>query len=221
LPEPGRTWDLHRFPLPVGDTRFEVVDLEFEGSLERVLERDRASLVVNGGYWDPNRQPEGLTVVGERVRVGFDPALGGGVLVVRDGRARLVDAELDGVFSPTGVAFAQQCKPRLVVDGAVNIRRDDGQRADRTGLCVRDGGRTLEIAVARTGDDSRARGGPSLYAFAEALAAAGCEQALNLDGGPSSGIAWRAPDGVRGLPTRTAIRLAIVAHVEEPSREEP
>jgi len=52
--------------------------------------------------------------------------------------------------------------------------------------------------------------GPSLFALAGYLARAGCESALNLDGGPSTGVAWREDGGVRLLPPRAPVRHAVV-----------
>ena len=90
----------------------------------------------------------------------------------------------------------------------MNIRSDDGNRADRTALCLRDGGRTLDVVVART-NDAAGRDGPTLYRFARALARRGCQQALNLDGGPSTGVAWRDGEQVRFLPPRSPVRHAV------------
>ncbi len=208
----GATYELHRFPIDLRRARFEVIDTAFDRTLAGVLAERGATVVVNGGYWDPERQPEGLTVVGGRTLVPFDDDLGGGVLVVDGGRARLLDAEAGPPALPAGVDFAQQCMPRLVVDGAVNVRATN-RRADRTALCLREGGRALELVVARTGDGARGRQGPTLHALAEKLAALGCEQALNLDGGPSSGVAWRQGGEVRELASRVGVKLAVAVHL--------
>lgn len=203
----GGFYELHRFRFEVAMARFAVVDLAFERPLAAALEASDGSLIFNGGFWDPDRAPEGLTVVDGQTLVPFDDDLGGGVLVVEDGRARLLDAQA-GAPATEALDFAQQAKPRLVVGGAVNVRRAR-PRADRTALCVRDDGRTLELVVARTADDRRGRDGPTLHALAEKLVEIGCEEALNLDGGPSTGVAWRQDGAVRALPSRVAVKLAI------------
>jgi hypothetical protein len=51
--------------------------------------------------------------------------------------------------------------------------------------------------------------GPTLALLADMLVSRGCEGALNLDGGPSTGIAWRQDGGVQVLAPRGALRHAI------------
>ena len=213
LPRDAR-YRLIRVPVDLGRARLQPVDLEFERTLRAELERSRASIVINGGFWDPDREPEGLTVIGGRVLVPFDADLGGGVLVVEGGRARVLDAEAGEPLVRPGWAFAQQAKPRLVVGGQVNIERDTGRRADRTAVCLRDGGRTIELVHARTADERRGRDGPTLFRFAHTLVAKGCEDALNLDGGPSSGMVWRENGVVHDRPTRVGVRLGIAVHID-------
>ena len=152
-------------------------------------------------------RPDGLSLAHGREESPLRRDLSGGVLSVARGMARLHESE---TFSPPpGTEFAVQCRPRLVVDGRVNIRSDDGRRADRTVLCVRDGGATLELYVART-DHPTGMGGPTLFVLATELLRRGCEQALNLDGGPSTGVAWRQSETeVRLLRPRGPVRQAI------------
>jgi uncharacterized protein YigE (DUF2233 family) len=212
----GKTYRLVRIPIDVARARFTPVDLVWDRTVAAELEGSRASVVINGGFWNPDREPEGLTVVDGRVVVAFEPELAGGILVVEGGRARVLDGELGHPIIEPSWSFAQQAKPRLVVDGAVQIERDTGRRADRTAVCIRDEGRTIELLHARTADDRRGRDGPTLYTFAEKLVALGCDDALNLDGGPSSGLAWREDGAIRDLPTRVGVRLAIAVTLEGP-----
>jgi uncharacterized protein YigE (DUF2233 family) len=122
-----------------------------------------------------------------------NPRGGSGTLVVRENRAELVDAAAPLPPAPR-IDLAVQCGPRLVErDGSPGIYRDDGQRYARTAACIRDDGRTLDIVVTWTRDAPMR--GPGLYNFARLLAAAspvgdprGCAAALNLDGGPSTGV---------------------------------
>jgi hypothetical protein len=127
------------------------------------------------------------------------------VLVIAEGRARLLER---GASLPEKTDFAVQCGPRLIeADGSVGIRTDDGQRAARTALCIREGGRELDVIVAAS--QERLGAGPGLFQLARWLAEplapgepSGCEAALNLDGGPSTGLVvasapalFRAPLG--------------------------
>ncbi len=205
LPD-GHSYRLHTFRVALARARVEVVDLRMSLALDDVVRTRGASLVINGGFFGLQGEPEGMVVSGGRLLSPFLARIGGGIVEARGGVAHLLDGEAPPLEQSAD--FALQCRPRLVVDRAVNIRRDDGQRADRTALCLRDGGRTLDVVVART-DGEEGLGGPTLYGFARVLARTGCEQALNLDGGPSTGAAWRDGGQVRFLPPRSAVRHAV------------
>ena len=204
----GESYVLYAFSFRVEEVRFGVADLEASDSLEAVLARTGASLVVNGGFFDAQRRPEGLVRVEGAELSPFSPSLGGGVLSVLADRSVLSDAQ---GFSapPAGARFSIQARPRLVVNGEANTR-DEKAKAERTALCVLGEGRRLEVVLAR----GPSRGdGPTLAFFAEMLVSRGCEQALNLDGGPSTGAAWRGAKEVESLPIRAAIRQAITVRL--------
>jgi hypothetical protein len=207
----GDPYELDRWTLPLDRTDIEVADAGMGRDFERWV-REGASLVINGGFYGTDRRPEGLVIAQGRERSAFLARIGGGVLAVTDGRAQLFDAEADPLGLPDRSDFAIQCRPRLVVDGRNNIRRPTRQTAARTALCIRDGGRRLDVYLARR-EPSRGRAGPNLYTLAAELVREGCEHALNLDGGPSTGAAWRTQRGVESLPPRRGVRHAIVFRV--------
>ncbi|HYQ15500.1 MAG TPA: phosphodiester glycosidase family protein [Polyangiaceae bacterium] len=88
--------------------------------------------------------------------------------------------------------LAVQSFPLLVeLDGRSGIHRDDGRRAARTVACLVDRALHFIVIAAPRGE------GPTLFEAADLLRAAaplgfGCRVALNLDGGPSTGV-WFAP----------------------------
>ena len=178
------------------DVRLAIVDQPLDARLALPA---GALAAFNGGFFDAEGEAEGYAVSRGRVLAAYDPALGGGVLVVRGPRAELYDGE---TFAPPADPpdFALQARPRLVVDGAVNIQSETGRRAARTALCLRDDGRSLEVVVRPAPPDA----GPTLLELARELAAAGCEDALNLDGGPSTGVV---------TPTRTSQPRGPIRHV--------
>ncbi len=199
--------DRSRHRYPVAGVRVRILDLGDSGAFRPAIEALPAAtflVAVNGGFFDGARRPVGLAVSEGRAFSPLDRALGGGVVWLRDKHLRLSAAE---TFDEQGVDFAVQARPRLVVDGQVNIRRDDGRRAARMALCLRDGGRTLEL-VHRVADDASA--GPTLFELAHELVACGCEGALNLDGGPSVGWAEQVGGALELVEPRTPIRHAIV-----------
>lgn len=173
-------------------------------SLDDVAHDPTVAFAVDGGFFNPDLRPSGLLVTDRTALAPLTTGGGSGVLRIEGGRADVLAREVvaDG---GAAAAFAVQCGPRLVERGAVvGIHRDDGKRFARTAACVRDRGRTLDIVLAWDRDAPLL--GPGLLRFAERLAgpspvgdSAGCEVALNLDGGPSTGGFVRATPGHPGL----------------------
>ncbi len=204
----GEPYELYSFPFRTRDRLVRVVDLGMSVAIGDALGRLRNAVVaINGGFFGVDHSVEGLVVVGGTQIAAFDSRIGGGVLTIARGRAALHAAETFQL--PVATDFAIQCRPRLVVDGAVNIRSDDGRHADRTALCIRERGARIDVIIARSRDLDGARG-PSLFELANRLHALGCEEALNLDGGPSTAVAWIEQGRRRVLSPRAAIRHALV-----------
>jgi Phosphodiester glycosidase len=207
VPERGRAGehDLIVFRASLTRARLTIADVGMSTDLAGVLAKVGGSLAVNGGFFEVDTTPEGLAVSEGRELSAKSLVLGGGVAAIAAGRASLFAVE--DYSPPPGLDFAVQCRPRLVVSGAQHVKRDDGREAERTALCLREGGSVVEVVVAR----GEGRGsGPTLSAWSALLAARGCEGALNLDGGPSTGAAWVEDGAIRSVPPREGIRHAIV-----------
>lgn len=168
-------------------------------SIAALAQDPRVLFAVDGGFFDHAHRPAGTLISRGRRIANYNPRGGSGLLLIRQGRAEVMESSTpldEGLF----IDLAVQCGPRLIErDGSVGIYRDDGHRFARTAACVRHGGRTLDFVL--TWSPAHPLRGPGLYAFARMLAApspvgdpAGCERALNLDGGPSTGVF------VRGAP---------------------
>lgn len=199
---PVRAW---RFSLP--STSVRIVDVGMKSTLLDALGKSGATVAVNGGFFGVDDKPMGLALTDGVTLSAWSKKLSGGVVVITSGQAKMYEAES---YIPTGnPSFAIQCRPRLVVDGVVNVKSDDGHRAERTALCLRDAGQTLEVVVVH-GADVGSPTGPSLFALAKHLAAQGCDDALNLDGGPSTGVAWKDGPEPKELPPRGNVRHAVV-----------
>lgn len=204
--ENGRGYPVRTWTFPLERYELAILDVHMTSTLGAALERAGADVVANGGFFDKDGRPVGLAISGGERLSPIAPSLSGGVVTIDDERAQLLPTE--GFVLPENTRFAVQCRPRLVVDGVANVRSDDGKRAERTALCLRDGGRTIELVVVRA-DDAADEAGPSLFALARWLEQRPCEAALNLDGGPSSGVAWREGDETRVLAPRAPIRHAV------------
>jgi uncharacterized protein YigE (DUF2233 family) len=134
----------------------------------------KAVAAVNGGFFDARRAPLGLRIAGGRTRVPLRPHVDWGVLVIGDGRARIVHSR---DFRPDPeIRGAIQVGPRLIDGGvAMKLKR---QSARRTAVALDKEGRRLSlICVDRPVEAD---------ALAARLAAFGVDSALLLDGGPST-----------------------------------
>jgi hypothetical protein len=203
----GETFLLYRWSLDVAHTSFAIVDLGMRGSLVEAL-GPLGRVAINAGFFDPDGRPVGLVASEGKGLSRFSRTMSGGVFFALDGVAHIQATE---DFDPgKHVDVAVQCRPRLVVGGKANVRSDDGQRAARTALCVRDEGRTVDVFVAEPSPGTR---GPSLFALSQYLSTEHrCDDALNLDGGPSTGAAFREGDAAspKVLPPHGPLRYALV-----------
>ena len=196
------------FRFALARTRITLDDLGMSHDLAGARIRANAQLAVNGAFFDPANRAEGLAITDGRELAPLDRALSGGVLVIDGGKGELFESES---FVPrlTPPRFALQCRPRLVVDQKRNISRDDGRRAARTALCLREKGHVLDVIIARSGGVA-GEDGPTLFALAEALTKDGCDDALNLDGGPSTGSSYRDAAGDHDAPPARKVRHAVL-----------
>lgn len=196
----GETFRVRTWSFDLAATSLAIVDLGMHAPLTDAL-GPTTRLAINGGFFDTAGRPLGLVVSAGKQLSPFSPTLSGGVLSLDGGVAR-IEATESYVPGATPPPFALQCRPRLVVDARPNVSKDDGHHTDRTALCIKDDGRTLDVILATPGPTTP---GPSLYALAHYLTTQHpCTAALNLDGGPSTGAASRATDA--SAPTLVAPR---------------
>jgi uncharacterized protein YigE (DUF2233 family) len=200
----GKPSRVHRFRVRLAEVRTEITDLGFEVPVSGSL--GDALLAINGGYWEWHRGKPRMMgwVVSDGTQLSpLRPKLDGGVLIVQQSRARIARAA--GLSTkPQGVELAVQCRPRLVESGKVVSDLNSQGRAARTAVCIRDGGHTLDAYLSEPRDR-----GPTLSELGQWLAAEGCSDALNLDGGPSTAAAFRNVDGILKLGPGTGLPYSI------------
>ncbi|MCO6453030.1 MAG: phosphodiester glycosidase family protein [Caldilineales bacterium] len=187
------------------DHRFEpgLLDGEFiSGWLEQ---KGRATAAVNCGFF---QESEGayrhiglLMTNGEqsaRLRSNW-----GGVLIVRNGEAFVVRRP-QRLLAPADLGI--QGWPMLLEGGSALPRLNDVDPARRTAVGVDGAGRVVWLATAQQ---------ITLADFAEQLQhpKLGLIDAINLDGGSSTGLKWRAnpnvsQSGIESLPVPCAILLS-------------
>lgn len=165
------------------------------------LQKSRARVVINGGYFDGEGKPMGLRVRGGKRLTRLRKA-NWGVFWIKNGRAKIQHTR--DYSSTTRPDEAIQCGPRLVVAGKTTDLKPQWDR--RTGIGIDRSGRVV-LAIAD--------GQLSLEEFAKAFAASnglGCRDALNLDGGGSTQLAYtrngkrEVVDGAWPVPDAIAIR---------------
>lgn len=149
------------------------------------------ALAINGGFFERDKQkvlaPSGLVIVGGKELAPEHPRAGSGI----------VYATTDGAFigyrkdlaDHARMKYAVQVGPVLVDPGGkVGVADKQHDRQNRSAVCL--GGDALVIVAVE--------GGLSLFQLASLLArpaadgGIGCDVALNLDGGPSTQVAFHA-----------------------------
>jgi hypothetical protein len=183
----GAGWGFSDLRVDLSQIRLEIA-ISGRGEQLAKLLPEKALAVVNGGYFEADFRPSTWLKRGGVELGKKSDTSKGGVLAVGAKGAYL------GPFS--GLSFepelAVQSFPLIVeVDGSAGIHRDDGRRAARTVVCWSGAELHFVVIAAPRGD------GPTLFETAALLqqpwpAGFGCRAALNLDGGPSSGV-WFAP----------------------------
>jgi uncharacterized protein YigE (DUF2233 family) len=205
LAEDAFDFDVKTWSRPLDAYEVTIEDVGMSTALDTVLEKTGGDLVVNGGFFDKEGKALGLAMSNGLRLSSLAKKMSGGVLTVAGDGTKAELFETESFDPPEMLKFAVQCRPRLVVKGEANVKSDDGHRSERTALCLRDGGKTIDTFLVRGGE-----GGPSLFSLGKWLATKGCEEALNLDGGPSTGAAWIENGEKKMLAPRGAIRHAIV-----------
>lgn len=186
---------LLEFPLDPKTTRLDVAS---HGELKRtsqIAEAAGALAAVNGGFYDTkNGNPVGLLRLDGELHNPANPGQGS-LGIDRRGRLHLM-ARPAGDW-PTMVD-ALGAGPMLLRDGKVldHGERQRTIRHPRTAIGKGPGDRVVLLTV-----DGRTEqaGGMSFEELATTLAALGCSEALNLDGGGSSTL-WVAGRGVCNFP---------------------
>lgn len=206
--EDARRYNVRSWSFPLARWELRIEDVGMTTALDAILTKSEGELAVNAGFFGPDGKAVGLAISNGAILSRLSKQMSGGVLT-SDGEVAQLFAVESFELPDSGAHFAVQCRPRLVVNSAPNVKSDDGKRAERSALCVRDAGRVVDVIIVRGSEDGESPG-PSLYALAGWLAKSGCESALNLDGGPSTGVAWREDGGVKLLAPRAPIRHAVV-----------
>lgn len=171
-------------------------DRESEKSLEMWGREQKALAVCNGGYFEiGTRLPSGLEIAGG-VRGGAFLNRGefGGSLIVKDGKPALV-WDTDFQDDPK-ITEMVQCSPWLVSDGRPwsppsSKDHKPGPKSAHTFILTDGAGHWALGTAMNVGLQDLAR----LLATPGVISEFPVKRALSLDGGPSTGLWFKTPDG--------------------------
>lgn len=198
-------WGFSDLALDAKRTQLRIALAKGGATLESLLPQGGLA-VVNGGYFEPDFKPTTWLVdQGIQLAPKADTSKGG---VLALGPGGLYLGPVSGLgFRPE---LAVQSFPLVVeAEGKAGVYRDDGRRAARTIACLVGDALHFIVIAAPRGE------GPTLFETAALLrqpppAGFGCRRALNLDGGPSSGV-WFAPEvQAKQRPPLAKVGYAIV-----------
>lgn len=183
----GALWGYSDLALDLQRVRLEVEPAPGGAPLASLLP-PQGLAVVNGGYFEADFRPSTwLKSAGLELSRKSDTKKGG-VLALKPG-STYVGPFVGLKFEPE---LALQSFPLLVEpDFKPGIHSDDGRRAARTVVCLLGDALHLIVLAAPRGE------GPTLFETAALMRASwpsgfGCRVALNLDGGPSTGVVFGA-----------------------------
>jgi uncharacterized protein YigE (DUF2233 family) len=185
---PAARWGFSNLTLDGSRTQLRIALAKGGANLESLLPKG-ALAAVNGGYFEPDFTPTTWLVDQSAELAPKADTSKGGVLALGSGGV-YVGPVAGLTFRPV---LAVQSFPLVVeAEGKAGVYRDDGRRAARTVACLAGPALHFIVIAAPRGD------GPTLFEAAALLrepppAGFGCRRALNLDGGPSSGV-WFSPE---------------------------
>lgn len=187
-------WQFWELTPDLARAEITVVRRPSGGALLSSLVPPGALAVFNGGFFNPNFKPTSWVKSKGQVIKKKGEGRRGGVIAV-DGTKVFIGPQAKLAFDP---AFVIHNSPLLLdVGSKVGLRSDDGKRASRTVACLEKqsaGAAILHFVIIL----AEPQQGPTLMETANLLklerskGGFGCDSALNLDGGPSSGV-WVAP----------------------------
>lgn len=164
-----------------------------------------AVVAINGGYFEPSFQPSGLLRMdGREVQpLSQEGVLSGIVALDEAGVLRLLprDTSLDGVHT------AIQAGPFIIDPGGAIGVRPRAFAANRSLIASDDHGRLLLLA---TGALTLHHLATLLHDHPQAFGMERVERALNLDGGPSTGLSLALDEPVWSMAERGPVRNVLV-----------
>lgn len=210
---PAGSFEVSSAVLDADAVRASFVDLgpDRQTTLRQLRDEQQALVVVNGGYFDPQFRPVGLLRIdGRKLSALLDrPPLSACLIINDAGRPSVVEARDPTVATAPS---AMQAGPFLIEPGGrLGIREEadtgaPAPAAERTVIAT-DGTRLCLIVTTPVTLRHLAE---CLVQHPAAFGLSSTDRALNLDGGPSTGSAFRTADRVLVREPRGRVRTFLV-----------
>lgn len=188
------------------DVRLRAVDVRAmdRTPLHVVVDTQRSGVAVNGGYFDQNRRPVGLIRMGGVTASEWSdkPLLSGLIEGGKDRPPRLTSCD----EADPKATDVRQCGPSLF-----GPRDRSGNRtavAERTAVATSDDRVGFVVTTPITLDDLA----DVLSLHGTALGLPDIRRAINLDGGPSTGMTFHDTTGIEGTEPRGPISDALAIY---------
>jgi len=153
---------------------------------------EEADLVINGGYYSPENQALGLLIMNKQL-FGQSYRGFGGMFAVRNRKLSLQWLKTQPYRADAAIDFALQCFPMLVTHGrVVEGIQDNGEQNRRSFVALDRSGRIL-FGVTQAAQWTLT----DLAQYLQQASQFEIVEALNLDGGASTGLWIRGMDDAR------------------------
>lgn len=196
--------DVVRFPADAYNARLIDLPEYGEDSWQQIIDEHQPKALINGGYFDNDFKPIGHLRIDD-VHLGETTDRLSGMLTIDDDRKIILLPVKEAKIEHP---FAMQSGPFIIDPGGkMGIRSDDFKEAKRTVMATTESGDVLLIMTSPI----------SLYQLADcminlpdAFGAESFHAALNLDGGPSSGMFVEMENGRFNKPPDDRTRNVII-----------
>lgn len=186
------------------DWRSEIIQAAERGQIDQLQQQ----VLCNGGYFDAQGNPDGLVISGSveqpirRGRLRNEPPYSGFLWADTAGTVHIAKTN----EAPRDVAWAIQAGPMLVENGQSGINRSTSAACRTVVGVIRQ-----RVMVFRTGRIG-------LKELADWLVTAGVDNAINLDGGPSSEVQISIGDTVINRPAMVREKIPYFVFFRPPVR---
>lgn len=178
-----QTGSIHAFRIDPKQFRFEILDSRTLGevvtTVSRLAKKNGALLVINGGFFSPERRPMGLIVRNGTLLNPIHKAPWWAVFQMEKTTPRILP--FSQFHLGPNIVMALQAGPRLVVNGSIPKLKSSIAR--RSGIGIQNSG---HIILAASQEEISMNEFAQVFQKSEKSGGLGCPNALNLDGGSST-----------------------------------